>query len=154
MAQDPKSKWITVNFTTTDKGKSVTHGLRMKQGTAMALGLQASTFSTGFVEKTVRAKNTTRRLFPGATPISVTKTAQVQAVAVGPRQTRARTNQKIILRGDSIGKEAVIYFSGRLSASVKWLRSNSSIDLGNGDTMVGLYTPKGRSLILKEAAAA
>jgi hypothetical protein len=154
MAQDPKATWVTVNFTTIDKGASVTHGLKMKRGTALALGLQASSFSLGFIEKTVRAKNHTRRLYPGATPITVQKDAQVQAVAVGPRKTRARTNSKVIVKGDQITEEAVIYFSGRQSAAIKWLRDHTNIAGGVNSGTVNLYSPKGKALLSKSATAA
>jgi hypothetical protein len=154
MASDPKAQWIVVNFSYTEGGKKISHGLRMKKGTADALGLNSSTFSVGFVEKTVQRPVTTRRLFPGAAPISVPASSKVQAVAVGPRQSRSRTNSKMFLRGYGANKNAVIYYSGKRAKAVNWLEDNTNIDWTLFGNTMGLYSEKGKNLVLKKAPIA
>lgn len=154
MAQDPKSQWVVVNFTVTENGKQVGHGLRMKKGTAEAMGLSSSLFSVGFVKKTVKHNSTTRRLYPGAPAIPVTGKDQVQAVAIGPRQSRSRTNKKLILRGHGANKEATIYFTGKQSRVVEWLNDHSTIDWTLFGNSMGLYSVRGKRLTLKTAPIA
>lgn len=150
MAQDPKGQWVVINYEAQEHGKTVRHGFRMKMGTAQALGLNSSQFTTGFIEKEVKAKTgQTRRLYPGAPAISVNKQPQVQAVSVGPRQSRARTNKKFILKGDGPHKEATIYYTGRQSTAVKWLNDHTNIDWTLFGNSMGLYSVKGKRLTLK-----
>ena len=154
MAQDLKARWVVVNFRATENGKTVGHGLRMKVGTANALGLSSSDFTPGFVEKQVKASTTRRRLYPGHGGISVSKPAQTQAVAVGPRQTAARTNQKLILKGDGTNKEATIYYTGKRATVLKWLDDHTTIDHTLFGNSMAIYSPRGKRLSLKKALIA
>jgi hypothetical protein len=154
MPSDPKSQMVTVPFSITEDGEQITHGLQMKKGTADALGLDSSKFTIGFVEKNVSRPQTTRRLFPGATPITVPGGTKKQAVAVGPRQTRAKTNAKMYLRGFGNNKHGTIYYSGPRRAAVKFLEDNSTIDWTLFGNTMQLFSPRGKVLILKKAPIA
>ena len=150
MAQDPKSQWIVVSFQATENGKTVVHGLRMKKGTADALGLSKAQLSVGFVEKTVRhPASSYRRAYIGGPLIEVKSGPKVQAVAVGPRQSKARTNAKMILKGDGPGKYATIYYTGKRSTAVKWLEANTTLDSSLFGNSMQLYSTKGKHLNTK-----
>jgi hypothetical protein len=133
-----------------ENGKKIAHGLRMKKGTADALGLSSDDFSVGFVEKTVERKQTFRRAYIGGPVLTIPAKTGVQAVSVGPRQAKARTNKKFFLRGHGANKEAVIYFSGKQSAAVKWIADNTNIDWTLFGNSMGLYSVRGKNLVLKK----
>jgi hypothetical protein len=149
---DARASFINVTYTLRSGESAVTHGLRMKLGTAQALGLNSNLFQLGFVVKPVAHNGYSRRMYPGGPSVQVAARTTQRAVAVGPRQTRARTNSKMYVRGKNKGEEAVIYFSGPQAAAAAWLKNNSSIDFGSSDNAIGLYTSKGRPLFVKTAS--
>lgn len=148
-ASDPRASWVTAIYTQGTGSSAVTHGIRMKLGTAQALGLGNADFSTGYIMKQVTRKATTRRMYPGGPSISILGRTVTRAVAVGPRQGQARTNKRLYLRGKGQGQEAVIYFSGKQASAVAWLKEKSSINFADPNGAIGLFTSKGRPLFLK-----
>ncbi len=145
-----KAQWVTIPFEVQVGGETVKRGLRMKIGTAEALGIPPSRFSVGYEMKRVERPAYRRRLYPGGPTVQVERSSKIQAVAVGPNTSGALTNSKFFLRGNGPNKAATIYFSGRRSEAVKFIADNTNIDWTLFGNSMGLYSSKGKLLVLKK----
>jgi hypothetical protein len=154
MATDPRARYVTIPFSVVEDGKSVTHGLRMKLGTAQALGLNSNDFAAGYIKKTVTRNATTRRAYPGGPLIPVARSEQVQAVSIGPTTQGARTNSYFLLKGDGPNKESVIYYSGKREYAIQWLKNHTNIDWTLFGNSMKLLSKRGKTLVLKTAPIA
>lgn len=153
MAFDEKGQWVTLHYEVDGvgdyAGQKVAHGLRMKLGTAQALGFDKDDVSVGFKVTNVAAHSVTRRLYPGGPLRDYQVSAKNRAVSVGPSSGRARTNKKLILKGNGPNKMATIYFSGPQWAAVKFLKDKTNVDgtlFGNG---MQLLSSRGKPLLVK-----
>jgi hypothetical protein len=145
MATDPRAKLVTLHFTQAGK----THGIRLEYGTALALGIDESKIGIGFVNRTVQGHTTSRRLYPGGPTVQASVATRVRPVAVGPGSGKARTNKKLIIKGNGENQTRTIYHSGPMQAAVAWLKGNANIAedaLGDG---YSIYSPTGRPLSFK-----
>jgi len=142
MATPAEAKWVTIPFTQGNK----TYGLRMRYGTAKALGISNDKVGIGIVTKTVSVPTHTRRLYPGGPALTVSGSNKARGVAVGPQSSMARTNKKLVIRGTGDNQTSTVYFSGTIAAAVAWLKANASIAPGFLSAGYDIFSATGRPL--------